>query len=206
MDLDRMTWRARARRPLLSLIVLLTLTVTAQAVGPEDTTKLDCGVNALFVLLRLEGIPVTIDRLESSLPPRHRDGYSMEELSTAAWSLGLYLEGVRFAAGDKSLSRPAIAFLKDGKGGHFVVLRPVGTTGTIVQIIDPPNAPWLVDYDRVMRAKPWTGRILIPRAPWLSRIALPILLATAGVIALMLGRFGKHLRTTATLFQMPRHR
>ena len=77
-----------------------------------------------YVLLRLEGRSVTIDRLESVLPPRHRDGYSMAELSKAAASLGLTLEGVRFAKGDRALDRPAIAFVKDAKGGHFTVLRP----------------------------------------------------------------------------------
>ena len=129
--------------------------------APDEKTSFDCGVNALYVILRLESRPVTIDRLLSALPARHPDGYSMAELSAASRSLGLSLEGVRFVKGDKALDRPAIAFFKDEKGGHFAVLRPVGTTGTMVQVIDPPSAPWIADYDRVLASKPWTGRILI---------------------------------------------
>ncbi|GAC1475713.1 MAG: hypothetical protein NVSMB9_28700 [Isosphaeraceae bacterium] len=151
------------RRARLGLIVVLASAVNARAAGPEETTKLDCGVNALFVLLRLEGRPVTLDRLLAPLPPRRADGYSMAELSAASGSLGLSLEGVRFARGDKALDRPAIAFLKDVKGGHFAVLRPVGTTGTMVQVIDPPHAPWIADYEQVLGAKPWMGRILVTR-------------------------------------------
>ena len=150
----------------------------------EETTKLDCGVNALFVLLRLEGRPVTLDRLTAVLPARHPEGYSMAELSQASRVLGLDLEGVRFTKGDKALKRPAIAFLKDVKGGHFTVLRPVGTTGTMVQVIDPPHAPWIADYDRVFATKPWTGRILSPRASWWVRHAA--LLSAVAVCAVLL--------------------
>ena len=94
------------------MIALFTFAATAGAAGPEETTNLDCGVNALFILLRLEGRPVTLDRLGSALPPRYPDGYSMAELASAAGSLGLDVEGVRFASGDTVLTRPAIAFLK----------------------------------------------------------------------------------------------
>lgn len=183
------------------MIALLALTVNARAAEPEATTTLDCGVNALFVLLRLEGRPVTIDRLESVLPARHSDGYSMAELAAAARPLGLDLEGVRFAKGDKALDRPAIVFLKDAKGGHFAVLRPVGSTGTMVQVIDPPHAPWIADYDRVLSAKSWTDRILIPRDPWLRRYAVSLSLmgaVTAIFVSVLLNRrFRKPILTPA---------
>lgn len=179
--------RIDPRRACLVLLVLLAQAVDLPAAESNATTKLDCGVNALFVLLKLEGRPVTLDRMESLLPPRHPEGYSMAELSTVSAAFGLNLDGVRFVKGDKALARPAIAFLKDAKGGHFAVLRPVGTTGTMVQVIDPPHAPWIADYDRVMRTRGWTGRVLTPHAPWLSRYLVPLFLAPAGLATLAFG-------------------
>jgi hypothetical protein len=79
-------------------------------------------------------------------------------------------------------------FLKDGKGGHFAVLRPVGTTGTMVQVLDPPNAPWIGDCTQVMSTKAWTGRVLIARDPWPYRHVLAAALASAGLSALALSR------------------
>ena len=164
----------------------------ASAAGPDETTTLDCGVNALFVLVRLEGRPVTVDRVLSALPPRHPRGYSMAELVAAARSLGLGLEGVQFYKGSRALDRPAIAFVKDARGGHYAVLRPVGTTGKMVQVLDPPQVPWIADYEKVFSAKSWTGRILIRRDPWIVRNAIPLLTALAGcgvlVASFTLGR------------------
>jgi len=165
----------------LGVVLALVPTACARSTRPESKTDLDCGVNALFVLLQIEGCPVALDRLESALPPRHTDGYSMTELASAARSLGLSLEGVRFVKGDSALDRAGIAFVKDAKGGHFLVLRPVGTTGTMVQVIDPPHVPVITDYDRLFTSRAWTGRILQPRDPWHVRHAIPLVLAALSV-------------------------
>jgi Peptidase C39 family len=169
----------------LCSIMLLALFSNASGATSEETMKSDCGVNALFVLFELEGRQVTFDRLERALPARHPDGYSMAELAAASRTLGLRLEGVRFASGDKALNRPAIAFLNDAKGGHFAVLCPVGTTGTMVQVIDSPSAHWIGDYDRVLTARPWTGRILVRRDVWVVRNVIPLLSALAGCMLLV---------------------
>ncbi len=174
----------------LGIVLLAIPTMSVWAAEPEETTKFDCGVNALHVLLNLEGRPATVDRLLSALPARHPDGYSMAELAAASKALGLDLDGVRFSRGDKPLTRPAIVFLNDAKGGHFAVLRPVGTTGTMVQVIDPPAVPWIADYDRVVSTKSWTGRILTPREPWALRHARPLLIASVGVVVAAMGFLG----------------
>ena len=170
-----------------SLLLLLVIAIHAEAAGTGEMTNLDCGVNALFLLLRLEGRPVTLDSLLSVLTSHDPQGYSMAELIVAARSLGVELEGVEFGKGNGALNRPAIAFFKDAKGGHYAVLRPVGTTGTMVQVIDPPRVPWIVDYDRVFSAKPWTSRILIRRDAWIVRNKTPLLMATVGSSLLLLG-------------------
>jgi hypothetical protein len=106
----------------------------------------------------------------------------MAELAAASRSLGMELDGVEFVKGDKSPDRPAIAFLSDARGGHFAVLRPVGATGTMVQVIDPPHVPWITDCDRLLAARGWTGRILLPRERWSRRFAAPVAVAALGAI------------------------
>jgi len=171
------------------LVALLPLALTSGSPGAEhdETTKLDCGVNALFVLLHLEGCPATLDRVQSALPAPHPAGYSMAELAAAARKFGLYLEGVEFRKVDNPLDRPAILFSTTPQGGHFAVFRPVGTTGTMVQVIDPPNVPWIADYDRLASGKPWTGSILVRRDAWIVRNMISLVMALAGCVLLVVG-------------------
>ncbi len=170
----------------LGSILIVALAMTARVAGAEETTKLDCGVNALFVLLRLEGRPATLEDLEAALPrSQHPGGYSMAELSAAAASLGLGLEGVRLAQGDAGLKRPAIAYLKDSQGGHYVAIRPVGNTGTMVQVIDPPHPAIIMDHDRLLASAKWTSRILVPGDPWISRHRVSLLVSLAGILLIL---------------------
>ena len=185
MDNGMTTGRMGCYPVWLCLALLLAQAANPRAVRADDTIDYDCGVNALFILLRLAGRPVTLDRLTSVLPPRPRDGYSMAELAAASSSLGLGLEGVEFRRGDEALGHPAIVFLKSAKGGHFAVLRPVGTTGTMVQVIDPPNVPWIADYDLPFSVKSWTGRVLVPRDPWYVRYASSLIAVLGGVALFM---------------------
>ncbi len=154
----------------------LSLAVTGSAAEPE----IDCGVNALFVLLRLEGKQVDLDRVLAALPGRHPDGYSMSELADASASLGCQLGGVRFSDENPTLRRPAIAFFKDVRGGHYTVLRPVGSTGKMVQAIDPPHAALIMDIGQMRSAKGWTGKMLVARERSSIRSwAIPLALAIA---------------------------
>ncbi|MDR3623391.1 MAG: cysteine peptidase family C39 domain-containing protein [Paludisphaera borealis] len=164
----------------LTAVVFLAAGLHVQA--DDERTKLDCGVNALFLLHRLEGRPVAVEQLLSKLPAHNPEGYSMAELAAASEALGLGLEGVRFAKGDPHPDRPAIAFVKNARGGHFTVLRPVGTRGTMVQVIDPPAPPWVTDYDRLFIDGLWTNRILIPRPPWYSPARATGRMAIAGMM------------------------
>jgi hypothetical protein len=70
---------------------------------------------------------------------------------------------VRFGRDDLPLRRPAIAYLSGLRAGHFVTLRPVGITGTMVQVIDPPDASRIMDYQPLLARPDWTGRLLVPR-------------------------------------------
>jgi predicted double-glycine peptidase len=176
------------------VIMVLALSTGGGAAESAATTTLDCGENALFVLLHLEGRPVSLGQLGTVLPPRRQDGYSMAGLAACSAALGLPLDGVRFGKGDGALTRPAIAFFKSAKGGHFAVLRPVGTTGTTVQVIDPARVSRIVDYTQVLSAKSWTGRILTARDPWVIRNMIPLMIAGAGCVLLSAG-LSRRLRT-----------
>jgi ABC-type bacteriocin/lantibiotic exporter with double-glycine peptidase domain len=112
--------------------------------------------------------------VESTLGRRHEAGYSLAELAQASQALGLTLDGVQVDSGNIPLTRPAIGYFRGPFGGHYAVLRPVGVTGTMVQVIDPPNVPRVMDYQRLLSDNSWTGRLLTPRdrrAWWSGRIA-----------------------------------
>ena len=173
--------------PTIGLGFLICPLFTAGDTVSTNRLSLDCGQNSLFILLRLSGLEVSVDRLKSTLPPQHPSGYSMTELISAAEASGLGLEGVRFDKGDRPLDRPAIMYLADGGGGHFAVIRPVGTTGTMVQVIDPPYAPRIVDTSRLFESGTWTGRVLIARDPWPSRNRSTLGAAIGGFAVLAAG-------------------
>jgi hypothetical protein len=84
-------WSRGSRRTRLLGTLITVLAVTGSAAQADETIKLDCGVNALFVLLELEKRLVSIDQLQAALPAPHPEGHSMAELSAASGSLGLLL-------------------------------------------------------------------------------------------------------------------
>lgn len=186
----------------LGLLSSRAVAVTKPLAEPAGQALTDCGVNSLFLLMMLEGKSISLDRIETALPVRHPRGYSMMELAKASSTLGLLLDGRKLTKSDRRLDRPAIAFLEDARGGHFAVVRPVGVTGTLVQVIDAPYAPRIVDIDRLFDSRQWTGRILIPRRPhymlyWAACVA-PV--ASISFAVLLRWRLGKsNARPRATL-------
>jgi len=153
----------------------------AAAADGDRLTDRDCGVKALFLLLQIEGRGVGIADLQRALPPRDPQGFSIAELARAAKSLGLRLDAVALGAKSPPPDRAAIAFFQDGGGGHFAVVRPVGVTGSLVQVIDPPREPEVVDYDRLAAARGWTGCLLIPQDRWPARSLVAVASAVGGV-------------------------
>ena len=136
------------------------------------------------MLLRLAGRDVSLAEIKEALPLRNDKGYSLAELQTAAGQFGLGLTGIRLDERDLPLSHPAIAFLYTAGEGHFIVLRPVGRTGKVVQVIDPPSAPAILDYQKLLSSSGWTGRMLVRQSAsewFFSRIWLiiPLLMVLA---------------------------
>jgi ABC-type bacteriocin/lantibiotic exporter with double-glycine peptidase domain len=141
---------------------------------------------ALSLLLKLEGREQSLERLLELLPTRSPAGFSMAELAAASRKLGLALDGVEAPRGRSTLERPAIVLFQGPRGGHYAVVRPVGSTQTMVQVIDPPGHPFITDYNRLTEGKMWTGRALIPSKPYWPRWAVAGCLAVAGTLLIAL--------------------
>ncbi len=162
----------RTRRdihPLLAMIVLLPgvlSTATAWAQDPPSPTDAGpqagyaCGPMSLTTLLRLEGVHTTLDQVNARLAAR--PAHSLVELRQAARDLGLELRGVRIDPKAWPLDRPALVRLDRGGIGHFVVVRPIGHTGELAQVIDVVDGVRVEDARRFFASKEWTGVALIP--------------------------------------------
>jgi hypothetical protein len=85
-------------------------------------------------------------------------------------------------------------FLARGRHGHYVVLRPVGHTGKLVQVLDPNEEPVVLDAARLYASPEWTGLALVPARPnWTARVVGTIgaaALAVLGVARLARRRRG----------------
>ena len=172
---------------LVSWSIVVSLLAVASAPGtrvdgpssPRDST--DCGMYALYHLLRLEGVTVQEQSLLAVLPRSHPDGFSMLELREAAAELGFKLQGASLGREPGAIDRPMLAFLKLRERGHYVVVRPVGHTGRLVQVIDDIGDPLIVDSAWLIASPGWTGNVLISgRTNW------PVILACGLLMALIL--------------------
>lgn len=122
----------------------------------------DCGLNSLYILLRLSGDSVDLALLRRTLPPQTERGYSLLELRDAASACGYPCSGISLGPGSLPPDRPAIAFMGDTTHGHFVVLRPIeGTDRSRIQVLDPPYPPLFVEWDLLSSDPHWTGRVLV---------------------------------------------
>jgi Peptidase C39 family len=154
--------------------------------GPNSSTaqSLDCGTIALYQFARLEGLHPDLSDVRAHLPPRNPTGYSMLELQTAAGRLGMKLRGVRLRKSDRAPTSAAIVFLaQPGNHGHYVVIRPIGHSGKLVQVLDSIGSPILLDVAQMYEARQWTGLALVPeRTNW-------FLLIPVGISAILAGAF-----------------
>lgn len=86
----------------------------------------------------------------------------MKDLRDAARACGLKLIGVHLEKNSDAIDRSMLVFSRRGTHGHFVVIRPVGHTGKLVQVIDSARGSELVDKADLVTSPDWTGLALIP--------------------------------------------
>lgn len=148
----------------MSLIALLSPEEVRCENAARPPRNITCGDKALYHLLRLEGRPVTLQGILSAMPGEGTR-YSMRDLRDGGFRLGIKLHGVRIISRHQLSRRPAIVFFDRKPHGHFVVMRTVGHTDTLVQIIDGEQADEIVDYASLVQNPEWTGVALIPDSP-----------------------------------------
>lgn len=121
-----------------------------------------CGVNCLYILLRLHGRDPDYAAVERRTPVGE-DGTSLLELQRGAESFGLPLTGVRAKPQDlATCPLPAIAHFEEelGTTGHYVVVTEFH-----------PGSVCIIDGTTAMRQemalpefqRRWTGYLLLPR-------------------------------------------
>ena len=91
----------------------------------------------------------------------------MRQLREAARGCGLNLEGILSVEKIQAPDRPFLAYLKRGQHGHFVVIRPVGRLGRMVQLFDNDREAEVFDLSELTSSPEWTGLALRPQPPGL---------------------------------------
>lgn len=164
----------------LSILLILALYLTSVTCGElqaedKDFQPPDCGLNSLFILLELNGKHVDLNRLRQQLPPQSKKGYSFLELSDAAKALGHRVKGISLEENERMPRDPAIVFLSDRKNGHFVVVKPVEGSDSLIQIYDAPAPTRIVNADIFQSDPHWTGRLLLMESSRFKRFQSMIL-------------------------------
>jgi ABC-type bacteriocin/lantibiotic exporter with double-glycine peptidase domain len=155
------------RRTVISLGAIAIFWLGRDLAGAEPATPGpgDCGTLALYHLLHLEGRPIDFDRIELMLGAPTPEGHSFRELREAASSFGLKLDAVALRKQLSAIRHAALVFVKSDRQGHFVVVRPVGHTGRLVQVLDGDRPPVVIDAERLFASPSWTGLALITHRP-----------------------------------------
>jgi len=156
----------------------------------KPAVRYDCGTLALHALLAVEGRPAPLDTLKLRLGAGAPNGHSMAELRHAAGAFGVALTGVTLARSGRAPDRPALVFVRRGDHGHFLVIRPVGHSGRLIQVIDADTDPIVMEAAEFCASPQWTGLALVPRRrAWAYPVAAGVLVGASSVCGLyMLGR------------------
>ena len=138
-----------------------------------NTGDPSCGIQALDLMLGLVGRPRNLPALAASMPGIHPRGYSLSEIRDAADRLGLPLVGARIGDDGRPPDGPSVVLInREERHGHFVVVRPIGHTGKLVQVLDPVGDPEILDAARLYSSPGWTGLALVQRHRGISRRTL----------------------------------
>jgi hypothetical protein len=125
----------------------------------------ECGLDSLFVLLRLTGFDVTFDQTRAAVPIGPM-GTTLLELQQAASRLGAKTTLSRCSMAQlMDMPKPVIAYLPKRAGGpvgHFVVVVTADKTG--VEVVDGDIAA-ILRYSPSHFEAEWSGHLLAPAPP-----------------------------------------
>lgn len=157
-----------------------------------ETAASHSGVLALFYLARMLDRPLSLDSIESSPSfSGSRTGCSMADLKQAAIGFGITLEGIQLDKRDRLWDQPMILFQRSPNHGHFLVTRPVGHSGNLVQVFDGVQPTAIIDLERLSNQRSWTSLALVPVSSthWYDRIeAVLVVVALVALLSVPLLR------------------
>ena len=119
-------------------------------------------LSLLYHLLHLTGRSADLNELRSMMGGPGAEGHSFRELRQAARHFGLPLDAVVLPKRLSAIQGPVLLFLKTGREGHYLVVRPVGHTGHLVQVLDGARPPDVIDAEQLFDSLSWTGLALVP--------------------------------------------
>ena len=169
---------------LLIAMAMLDLDDEITNVAQPSSDEKQCGVNALYIVAKLYDIPCDLESLSTQFPPGNPEGYSMQDVQTAASKIGIRLEGVKCNKEAFPQNKIAIVRVTHEQSGHFIVVRPIGTTGKMVQVLDPLAEPYVIDVERLTNSEGWTGHLLVynPLSPYWMLAGLCAFATMVGLI------------------------
>jgi hypothetical protein len=131
----------------------------------------DCGVHALYYLLRLHRIECTQEEVAARLPLNEGTGASMLDMRDASTGFGCSTVVVHLSVSDAMTHVPFIARLKGNKtnsnddinDGHYVVVTLMSDNN--VMMIDGSGAGF-INASREAFERDFSGYAIIVRKPW----------------------------------------
>ncbi|MDX2036967.1 MAG: cysteine peptidase family C39 domain-containing protein [Isosphaeraceae bacterium] len=184
--------------PQLLLFALVLLAQGGRADVPratEGTKSLPCGLSSLYFLGKFYGKEISLDDLRAHLRTDSDGNCSFRDMIEAGRRTGLELVAYRLRPTDP-IDRPMIVALEHGHGGHFVAVHPVGHTGKLVQVLDYPEDPSLLDESVFRSSHRWTGIVLVPKSP---RVLIAYAVILLGVLLCAAAWYFGHLRRIMVL-------
>ena len=173
-----------------SIALVLIVFLICQSVAPGDAredraNRWDCGTLTLYHLLRLETKTHDLSQIKSLFPTTADGEHSFHELRVVASRCGLELDPVVLPMRPSAIDRPTVIFLKRDQEGHFILIRPVGHSGQLVQVFDGTQTPFVCDASTLYDSPSWTGLALIPRRSNHFVLAFALLTLSCGTIVLV---------------------
>jgi hypothetical protein len=185
---------------LLDLVILNVLTFSPAfggeeagqtAAAPSSTTddasdqrqwrvEKKCGVNTLYLMLRLTSRPADYAAVERCVPVRS-EGTTLLDMSRSAAAFGLELAVIKGTPATlRGGGLPVIAHLEEevGTGGHYVVVTAANEDA--IEVIDGTSGKLRVIPESEFN-KAWSRYLLIVDAPRRWGWSLPALIALGGL-------------------------
>jgi hypothetical protein len=175
--------------PRITLLIILPAQVAHPSFAIADSShetprhvEHNCGTLSLYLLLKLEQRNVSLDAVQRQLGAPGSQGHSLKALQDAASAFGLDLDGVQLHRTDDFQYGPILSYSNKPPHGHYVLVRAVGTSGKLVQVLDGFRAPEVIDYIDLIGRSDWTGMALVPRRRTLTGHVSWILMGLGSVV------------------------